>query len=91
MHQRWNFTTIDPLASVGVNTVYIPTAYVSWVKVPGSELYSGHQVPLMDRIVTYAIQEYNMHIIIIGLHSLPGGVHSLGIGEAFGHDEWFFN
>lgn len=24
--------------------------------------------------------------IIIGLHSLPGGVNGLDIGEAFGHD-----
>jgi glucan 1,3-beta-glucosidase len=30
-----------------------------------------------------------MHVII-GLHSLPVGVNSLGIGEAFGQDAWFF-
>lgn len=29
--------------------------------------------------------------IIIGLHSLPGGVNSLDIGEAFGHNFWFQN
>src|SRR5689334_9235707 len=78
-----NFTTIDTLASVGVNTLRIPLTYAAWVKVPGSELYSGNQVQFLDRIVTYAVQRYNMHIII-GLHSLPGGVNSLDIGEAFG-------
>ena len=31
-----------------------------------------------------------MHVII-GLHSLPGGVNTLQIGEAFGHDAWFQN
>jgi glucan 1,3-beta-glucosidase len=31
-----------------------------------------------------------MHILV-GLHSLPGGVNSLDIGEAFGHGDWFFN
>lgn len=57
---------------------------------PGSELHSGNQVQFLDRIVTHAVQRYNMHIII-DLHSLPGGVNSLDIGEAFGHDGWFFN
>ena len=31
-----------------------------------------------------------MHIII-GLHSLPGGVNNLDIGEALMHDGWFYN
>lgn len=85
-----NFTTIDDLASVGVNTLRIPTTYAAWVKVPGSQFHSGNQVQFLDRIVTYAVQRYNMHIII-GLHSLPGGVNSLDIGEGFGRDGWFFN
>jgi hypothetical protein len=29
--------------------------------------------------------------IIVGLHSLPGGVDSLDIGENVGNDGWFFN
>lgn len=29
--------------------------------------------------------------VIVGLHSLPGGVNNLDIGEAAGHDNWFFN
>ncbi|KAF9693530.1 hypothetical protein EKO04_008159 [Ascochyta lentis] len=49
-----NFSTIDTLASVGVNTLRIPTIYAAWVKVPGSELYSGNQVQFLDRIVSYA-------------------------------------
>lgn len=85
-----NFSTIDTLASVGVNTLRIPTTYAAWVKVPGSEFHSGNQVQFLDRIVTYAVNRYNMHIII-GLHSLPGGANSLDIGEAFGHDGWFYN
>lgn len=93
-HSRYasflNFTTIDDLASVGVNTLRIPTTYAAWVRVPGSELLSGYQVQFMDRIINYAVGKYNMHIII-GLHSLPGGVNSLDIGEALGHDAWFFN
>ncbi|KAF3033727.1 hypothetical protein E8E11_002652 [Didymella keratinophila] len=67
-----NFTTIDTLASVGVNTLRIPLTSSSWIA------------------FTYAVQRYNIHIII-GLHSLPDGVNSLDIGEAFGHDAWFFN
>jgi len=36
------------------------------------------------------MEKYGMHIIV-GLHSLPGGVNSLDIGEGFGHDGWSFN
>ncbi|KAI9662862.1 MAG: hypothetical protein M1821_007909 [Bathelium mastoideum] len=85
-----NFSTIDQLASVGVNTLRIPTTYAAWVKVPGSQLYSGDQQWYLYKITQYAILNYNMHIII-GLHSLPGGVNNLDIGEAFGHDNWFNN
>ncbi|KAJ4361289.1 hypothetical protein N0V95_001991 [Ascochyta clinopodiicola] len=85
-----NFSTIDTLASVGINTLRIPTTYAAWVKVPGSELYSGNQVQFLDRIVNYAVKRYNMHIII-GLHNLPGGVNYLDIGERLFHDDWFFN
>ncbi|KAF1931647.1 glycoside hydrolase family 5 protein [Didymella exigua CBS 183.55] len=75
-----NFTTIDVLASVGVNTLRIPTTYAAWIKVPGSQFYSGYQVQFLDRIVTYAVQRYNMHIIL-GLHSLPGGYSPLGLDK----------
>jgi glucan 1,3-beta-glucosidase len=85
-----NTTTIDTLASVGVNTLRIPTTYAAWVKVPGSALYHGRQQMYLKAIVQYAIERYNMHIIL-GLHSLPGGVNSLDIGEGFGHDAWFYN
>lgn len=85
-----NTTTIDKLASVGINTLRIPTTYAAWVKVPGSQLYHGNQQLYLYKIAQYAITTYNMHIII-GLHSLPGGVNDLNIGEAFGHDAWFFN
>ncbi|KAL1303070.1 hypothetical protein AAFC00_006515 [Neodothiora populina] len=85
-----NFSTIDQLASVGVNTLRIPTTYAAWINFPGSQLYHGNQQAWLKKITDYAITKYNMHCII-GLHSLPGGVNSLDIGEAFGHDEWFFN
>lgn len=85
-----NTTTIDDLASVGVNTLRIPTTYAAWVDVPGSEFYHGNQVEYLREISLYAIEKYSMHIII-GLHSLPGGVNNLDIGEALMHDAWFYN
>ncbi|KAG9661942.1 glycoside hydrolase, partial [Aureobasidium melanogenum] len=85
-----NTTTIDQLASVGVNLLRIPTTYAAWVKVPGSQLYHGNQQKWLKAITDYAVLKYNMHIII-GLHSLPGGVNNLDIGEALFHDAWFYN
>ena len=85
-----NTSTIDKLASVGVNTLRIPTTYAAWVKVPGSQFYTGNQQKYLSTITKYAIEKYNMHIIV-GLHSLPGGVNSLDIGEALGHGDWFQN
>lgn len=77
-------------ANKGVNTLRIPTTYAAWIKVPGSELYHGNQKEYLKKITTYAIEKYNMRVIV-GLHSLPGGVNSLDIGEAIGHNSWFFN
>ncbi|KAL1586653.1 hypothetical protein WHR41_04650 [Cladosporium halotolerans] len=85
-----NTSTIDQLASVGINTLRIPTTYAAWIKVPGSQFYSGNQQAHLKTITDYAIKKYNMHVII-GLHSLPGGVNSLDIGEAINHKDWFFN
>ncbi|KAF5598359.1 glycoside hydrolase [Fusarium pseudocircinatum] len=85
-----NTSTIDTLAKVGINTLRITTTYAAWVKVPGSAFYHGRQQDHLRKITQYAIERYNMHIII-GLHSLPGGVNNLDIGEAFGHDGWFYN
>lgn len=79
-----NTTTIDKLASVGVNTLRIPTTYAAWVSVPGSALYHGNQQSYLSIITKYAIEKYSMHVII-GLHSLPGGVNNLDIGEALFH------
>ncbi|RAH80604.1 glycoside hydrolase, partial [Aspergillus japonicus CBS 114.51] len=81
---------IDRVAAVGVNTLRIPTTYAAWIQVPGSQLYHGNQQTYLRNIATYAIEKYNMRVII-GLHSLPGGVNSLDIGEAAGHDGWFYN
>jgi glucan 1,3-beta-glucosidase len=85
-----NTTTIDQLASVGANTLRIPTTYAAWVAVPGSQLYTGNQKKYLKTITDYAITKYNMHVII-GLHSLPGGVNNLDIGEALFHNDWFNN
>jgi len=85
-----NTSTIDQLASVGVNTLRIPTTYAAWIDVPGSQLYHGNQQKYLKTITNYAISKYNMHVII-GLHSLPGGVNNLDIGEALFHDNWFYN
>ncbi|KAL4862316.1 hypothetical protein BDV12DRAFT_46201 [Aspergillus spectabilis] len=81
---------IDKLANVGVNTLRIPTTYAAWIQVPGSQLYHGNQKAHLKEIALYAIQKYNMRIIV-GLHSLPGGVNSLDIGEKVGNNGWFYN
>ncbi|KAJ1548421.1 hypothetical protein HK405_003261 [Cladochytrium tenue] len=88
-----NFITkahIDKLALYGVDTLRIPTTYAAWVKVSGSALYHGNQSVYLADICDYAVEKYGMHIVI-GHHSLPGGVNSLNIGEAYGHGDWFFN
>ena len=85
-----NNATIDKLASVGVNTLRIPTTYAAWIRVPGSQFYTGNQINYLRAVSNYAIDKYGMHIIV-GLHSLPGGVNNLDIGEAYQHDDWFFN
>ncbi|THV65227.1 glycoside hydrolase [Aureobasidium pullulans] len=82
--------TIDKLANVGVNFLRIPTTYAAWVIVPGSQLYHGSQQTHLRTICEYAIATYGMRVVV-GLHSLPGGVNGLDIGEAAGHDGWFFN
>lgn len=66
--------TIDKLATAGFSSLRIPTHHAAWIKVPGSELYSGDQVNFLKQISTYATNKYGMHVII-GLHSLPGGVN----------------
>ncbi|KAL3444315.1 glycoside hydrolase superfamily [Aspergillus insuetus] len=67
-----------------------PTNYAAWVEVPGSKLYSGKQVDYLRKIATYAIEKYQMHVII-DLHALPGGTNGMGHGEAEGHCGWFQN
>ncbi|KAL4899080.1 glycoside hydrolase superfamily [Aspergillus multicolor] len=81
---------IDRLAAVGINTLRIPTTYAAWISVPGSQLYTGNQKEYLRKIAVYAIENYNMRVIV-GLHSLPGGVNNLDIGEKVGNDGWFFN
>ncbi|PWY83264.1 glycoside hydrolase [Aspergillus sclerotioniger CBS 115572] len=81
---------IDKLASGGVRILRIPTTYAAWLKVPGSQLYSGNQTAYIKEIADYAISTYDMHIII-DTHSLPGGTNGLTIGEATGHWDWFYN
>jgi aryl-phospho-beta-D-glucosidase BglC (GH1 family) len=81
---------IDKLASVGVNLLRIPTSYAAWAKIPGSELYSGNQQAIFKHIAEYAIKKYGMHIVL-DIHSLPGGINGVDIGEAKGHYDWFNN
>lgn len=68
----------------------IPTTYAAWVDVPGSQLYSGRQQEHLRRIALYAIKMHDMHAIV-DIHSLPGGINGLDIGEAAGHYGWFYN
>nr|QNH86138.1 alpha-L-rhamnosyl-beta-D-glucosidase [Mucor circinelloides] len=81
---------IDTLAAAGVSILRIPTTYAAWVKVPGSQLYSGRQQQHLRKIADHAIHKHGMHIII-DLHSLPGGTNGLDIGERVGHWGWWFN
>ncbi len=68
----------------------LPSAYAAWASIPGSQLYTGQQQAKLKAITEYAISKHGMHVII-GLHSLPGGVNGLEIGEAFGHAGWWYN
>lgn len=81
---------IDKFAAAGITILRIPTTYAAWVKVPGSQFYSGNQISFLRNIATYAITKYNMHIIV-DVHSLPSGVNGMGFGEAEGHFGWFNN
>ncbi|KAK1147171.1 hypothetical protein N8T08_001910 [Aspergillus melleus] len=81
---------IDTLHEAGINTLRIPTTYAAWLKVPGSQLYTGNQLSFLRDISTYAITKYDMHVII-DVHSLPGGVNGMPFGEAEGHYDWFHN
>lgn len=81
---------IDTFAAAGINVLRIPTSYAAWIRVPGSQLYTGGQVSFLKTIATYAIQRHGMHIII-DIHSLPGGVNGMAFGEAEGHYGWFNN
>ncbi|KAL4788824.1 putative cellulase [Aspergillus venezuelensis] len=69
-----------------ITTAVIDGLYeaAAWVKVPGSQLYTGNQVSFLDNIAKYAINKYAMHVII-DVHSLPGGVNGMAFGEAEGH------
>lgn len=44
----------------------------------------------MKEVTNYAINQYGM-LVIIGLHSLPGGINGTGIGEKDGNYGWFNN
>lgn len=81
---------IDKLASAGITLLRIPTTYAAWVRVPGSQLYSGNQQQHLRRIASYAIEKHAMHVVV-DIHSLPGGVNGLDIGEAVGHYGWYYN
>ncbi|KFZ01202.1 hypothetical protein V501_10151 [Pseudogymnoascus sp. VKM F-4519 (FW-2642)] len=81
---------VDKMASVNVNVLRIPVSYSVWIDVPGSQLYHGAQKDYLNAIAMYAIETYNMHIIL-SLHNLPGGTNNLEIGEAVGHNAWWGN
>jgi aryl-phospho-beta-D-glucosidase BglC (GH1 family) len=81
---------IDRLAAAGVRILRIPTTYAAWVKVPGSQLYTGNQKSFLKSISSYAIARHGMHIVL-DIHSLPGGVNGMPFGEAEGHFGWFNN
>jgi uncharacterized protein involved in high-affinity Fe2+ transport len=43
---------------------------------------------LLSRVQLRPIEKYDMHIIL-DIHSLPGGINGLDIGEAVGHWGWY--
>jgi aryl-phospho-beta-D-glucosidase BglC (GH1 family) len=71
---------IDHLAAAGVTLLRIPTNYATWIEVPGSQLYHGNQLEYLKKTTTHSIAKYGMHVIL-DLHSLPGGLNGLDIGE----------
>ncbi|KAL4914247.1 glycoside hydrolase superfamily [Aspergillus aurantiobrunneus] len=92
-HRYATFITkpdIDSLAAAGISLLRIPTTYAAWINLPGSALHSGNQTQYLREITEYAITQYDMHVII-DVHSLPGGLNGLDIGEAKGHWGWFYN
>ena len=91
-HYATYFTkqNIDLYAQYGINTLRVPTTYQAWINVPGSQLYHGNQQKYLRDVLDYAVGRYGMKIVL-GLHSLPGGINSLDIGEALFHKGWFNN
>jgi aryl-phospho-beta-D-glucosidase BglC (GH1 family) len=81
---------IDRLAEAGINLLRIPTNYATWIEVPGSQLYHGNQLEHLEKITTHAVENHGMHIVL-DLHSLPGGLNGLDIGERVGARQWFHN
>lgn len=81
---------VDTLATADVNTLRIPTTCAAWVDVPGSQLYHGNEVSFLSSIASYAINKYDMHVIV-DIHSFPGGANGFPFGEARGHYGWFNN
>ncbi|KAJ8116506.1 hypothetical protein OPT61_g2087 [Boeremia exigua] len=79
---------IDKLASGGVNLIRIPTTYAAWVDFPDAGYHSGNQQKYFKQVADYAIRKYGMHVVL-DLHSLPGGLNGLDIGERVGKWEWF--
>jgi hypothetical protein len=83
-------TDIDDLAALGINTLRVPTMYSAWIDVPDMTLLRLNQTAYLGEIATYAIEKYDMHIVV-GLHGLPGGINAGGIGEAIDHNSWWNN
>jgi aryl-phospho-beta-D-glucosidase BglC (GH1 family) len=81
---------IDRLAAAGITLLRIPTNYATWIQVPGSQLYHGNQLEYLEKITTHAVEKHGMHVVL-DLHSLPGGLNGLDIGERVGARQWFHN
>lgn len=81
---------IDTMAAAGINVVRVPTGYNAWVTVSGSQLYSGNQARFLRAVSDYAIKKHGIHVIL-DIHSLPGGLNGMGLGEKGGNFGWFQN
>jgi hypothetical protein len=81
---------IDRLAEAGITLLRIPTNYATWIQVPGSQIYHGNQLDYLEKITAHAVEKHGMHVVL-DLHSLPGGLNGLDIGERVGAHQWFHN
>ncbi|KAF5971501.1 triacylglycerol lipase II precursor [Fusarium coicis] len=69
---------------------YITAKDINTMAAAGSQLYSGNQARYLRAMSDYAIKKHGIHVIL-DIHSLPGGLDGMGLGENEGNYGWFQN